>query len=259
MAADVPQAEQVRIELDPAAVLAAYPGHRRVFAGAVASLDETALATPSRCRGWSVADVLRHCRDVDSWMQALWAGKAPPFTSFDARTTPDEFVVADRSTPDTEVRDQYVWSAEQMAAEMEASGRDRWGVLSISPLGIVPWWLSALHIFYDSWVHQRDALLPLGVDVPVEPAEAVPVLTYSLAVVGTLISEPSDAVVGGIRLVTGAGPARATPVEPEACDREQVGVLIDALSGRGTLEAALTGVDPQVVHRLGALARYFVA
>jgi hypothetical protein len=38
-----------------------------------------------------------------------------------------------------------------------------------------------------------------------------------------------------------------------------VGVLIDALSGRGTLEAALTGVDPQVVHRLGALARYFAA
>jgi len=254
---DVPQGDQIHVDLDPAATLAAYARHRQRFAAEVRSLDEAALAVQSRCSEWSVADVLRHGCDVDGWMQAIWAGETLPFTSFDPRTTPMEFVVAGRCASDVEVRDRYVASAETMATDVGSSGAERWGLTSISPLGFVPWWLSALHVLYDSWVHERDALLPLGVAIPVVAEEAVPVLAYSLVVVGTLINEATDAVIAGVRLTTGERPVIATPVTPGADTDVDMATIIDALSGRGTVEDALVGTDPDVVHRLGALARMF--
>ena len=256
---DIPQGDRINVDLDPATTLAAYARHRRRFALEVGSLDEAALAVQSRCSEWSVADVLRHGCDVDGWMRAIWAGEALPFTSFDPRTTPEEFVLAGRASPDAEVRDRYAASAETMAADVGTSGSERWGLTSISPLGFVPWWQSALHVFYDSWVHERDALLPLGVSIPVVADEAVPVLAYSLAVAGTLIHEPTDAVVAGVHLVTGERPPVAAPVtldtDTDTDDDDGTATIIDALSGRGVLGNALAGTEPGVVHRLGALAR----
>ncbi|MEX2393244.1 MAG: maleylpyruvate isomerase N-terminal domain-containing protein, partial [Actinomycetota bacterium] len=62
--ADVPQSERFRVDLDPGEVLAAYVRQRRRFAASVASMDSAALAQPTRCHLWSVADVLRHLADV---------------------------------------------------------------------------------------------------------------------------------------------------------------------------------------------------
>jgi uncharacterized protein (TIGR03083 family) len=253
--ATVPQGDQIHVDVDPAAALAAYAQHRRRFAAEVASLDEDALATQSRCTLWSVADVLRHCRDVDEWMQALWSGTRPPFTSFDPILTPHEFVQAGRAFSDLEAQDRFVSSSETMAADVGSSGPERWGQTSVSPVGFVPWWLSALHIFFDSWIHERDVLLPLGISPPVEESEALPVLAYSFAIVGTLIKEPTDAIVAGVRVVTGDRPSRATPVASGVSG--EAAMIIDALLGRGSVEEALDGNDADVVHRFGVLARIF--
>ena len=255
MTSAVPQAEHVHVLLDPASVVAAYGRHRRRFAESVAALDGESLAAASRCDRWSVADVLRHGIDVDGWMHCIWAGRPLPFDNFDPLRTPDEFVMAGRAVSDAEVRDRYVTSAEEMAVEVETSGPDRWGVRAFSPLGPVPWWLSAMHVFYDSWVHERDALLPLQADVPAESDEVVPALTYTLAVIGVLSREPNDIVVAGVRLSSGAGP---TVAEPQAGADPDAG-LVDALSGRGPLDAALGDVDAESAHRLGVLSRYFTS
>jgi uncharacterized protein (TIGR03083 family) len=251
----VPQGDQIHVDVDPAAALAAYAQHRRRFAAEVASLDEAALATQSRCALWSVADVLRHCRDVDDWMQALWSGGRPPFSSFDPIMTPHEFVVAGRSFSDLEARDRYVSSSEVMTADVGGSSPERWGLRSVSPVGFVPWWLSALHVFFDSWIHERDVLLPLGLPVPVEESETLPVLAYSFAIVGTLIKEPTDVLVAGVRVVIDEPPVKATPVA--MTPHRDAASIIDALLGRGDVEDALTGTDPVIVNRFGALARIF--
>jgi len=238
-------------------MLSAYAQHRHRFAAEVAGLDEDALAERSRCSEWSVADVLRHGCDVDRWMQVIWAGEPLPFTTFDPRTTPNEWVMTGRSIPDAEVRDRYVASAEVMAVDVGNSPGERWGLPSLSPLGFVPWWLSALHIFWDSWVHERDALLPLGVEVPVVDDETLPTLAYCLAVVGTFIHEPTDAVVAGVRLTIGEGPVTSAREAATADTGTDVATIIDALSGRTTLEDALPECDPQLLDRLGALTRMF--
>ena len=250
----VPQAEQIYVDLDPTQVLAAHARHRRRFAEEAASLDDGGLKTQSRCTKWTTADVLRHLCDVDSWMHAIWTGGPFPLTSFDPNTTPHEFVLKGRDTPDRQVLDNFVASSERMAADVESGGAERWGLASLSPVGAVPWWLSALHVFYDSWVHERDALMPAGVTPPVLPDEATPVLTYSLALTGTFGRKELDTVVSGVHLVAGEGPAVASPVGALEGD---VGALIDALNGRRNLEDILTNADAEVRRRLGALSRFF--
>jgi uncharacterized protein (TIGR03083 family) len=247
----VPQAERVQVVLDPADTLAAYTRHRRRFASEVASLDAAALSAQSRCEEWTNADVLRHGADVDGWMQAIWTGSPLPFTTFDPVKTPHEFVVAGRTISDTEARDRFVASSEMMATDIEGGNEDRWGLPAFSPIGAVPWWLSALHVFYDSWMHERDVLLPIGIDPPVEDDEALPVLTYALGLAGVLITEPTDAVIAGVHLVAGKPPVVVTPVDTGI--EGDVASVIDALSGRGDV-GALSAIDPEVARRLGTLA-----
>jgi uncharacterized protein (TIGR03083 family) len=256
---DAPQGEQIHVDLDPAAVVAAHARHRRRFADEVGKLDGRDLEAQSRCDRWSVADVLRHITDVDDWMQAIWSGGRPPFDHFDPVTTPHEFVVAGRaSMSDLEARDRFVGSCEVMASDVSSAPRERWATTSISPLGFVPWWLSALHVFYDSWVHERDALLPLGRTPPVDAEEVIPVLAYSLALVGTLVDRPLDTVIAGVRVRTGERPVRVTPLDRPVVDAE-TGSVIDAVSGRGTLSEAVSGIDPDVAEAFTSLARLFGA
>jgi uncharacterized protein (TIGR03083 family) len=252
----VPQGDQVSVDLDPAAVVVAYARHRRRFGASVATLDERSLATQSRCSKWSVADVLRHGCDVDSWIQAVWTGKPLPFASFDPVVLPNEFVIAARSVPDLDVRDRYVVSSEMMAADVEGSDSTRWGLPAVTPIGFVPWWLSVLHVCYDSWLHERDVLLPLGVDVPVETEEALPVLAYTLALAGLVIAEPTDVVVAGVRLVVGSAPVRVSPSASGLDPAADVGHVIDALSGRGAVGDALADIDSEVAERLEGLTRF---
>ena len=256
MATAVQHADHVQVFIEPAPMVAAYARHRRRFAASVRELDADALATQSRCSRWTVADVLRHGIDVDGWMQAIWGGGPLPFDAFDPLTTPEEFVAAARDRPDLEIRDRFVDSAESMAAEVAASDAERWALPALSPLGAVPWWMSALHVFYDSWVHERDALVPLGTTIPVPDDEAVPVLAYNLVLVGVFISEPIAAVIAGVHLTAGGGAPSVTRPEGTATPSAE---LIDALSGRGDLDAALPGVDSETVHRLGVLSRLFNA
>jgi len=251
---NVPQSETIHVELDPAEVVDAHARHRRRFAGEVARLDTEALNVPSRCDKWTTADVLRHLCDVDEWMLTLWSGGRPPFNAFDPNTTPHEFVLKRRELSDEQVRDDFVASSERLAADVEGSGPERWGVTSISPVGFVPWWLSALHVFYDSWVHERDALLPIGMQPPVLDEEAVPVLTYSLALTGTFGGQDLDTVVCGVHLVAGQQPVVSKPV---AAPGDDVGTFIDAINGRAEIDELLVAEDPEVVRRLGALARFF--
>jgi uncharacterized protein (TIGR03083 family) len=251
----IPQADHIRVDVDPAQTLAAYARHRRRFAEEVSSLSDADLAVSSRCDKWTVADVLRHGCDVDEWMHAIWSGGPLPFSSFDPRTTPHESVLAGRAVPDSEVRARYVASAKLMAYDVAGSGQDRWGLPSLCPAGVVPWWMSVLHVFFDSWVHERDALLPLGHTVPVEASETAPVLAWAVSLVAHITKEPLDAEVGGVHAVFHDGVVSTRITRPAADDT--AAAIIDAVSGRGSVELALAGCEPAVVHRLGALARFF--
>ena len=273
--ADAPQADHIRFDFDPHATLTALAGQRRRFASTVAELSADELTVPSRCAGWTVADVLRHLVWADATMRVLWSGDHSVVAGFDPRTTPDDAVRADRSVPDDEIRQRYLSSAQAMARDLEGAGPDRFGLPSISPAGQVPWWMSAVHLGWDSTVHERDVMTPLGRVVDDVPAEISPCLAYSLVLVSFFCGRaPVHVRIGSVHLGRGADGVVLAWTETAAHDSgedgeraalDDVTVLtgspvpaIDALSGRGSLTATLTG-DGAVIERLGGLALYFTS
>ena len=272
--ADAPQADHIRFEFDPHATLTALAGQRRRLASTVAGLSAEELTAPSRCAGWTIADVLRHLVWADATMRVLWSGDQSMVAGFDPRTTPDDAVRVDRAVPDDEIRTRYLSSAEAMAVDLESAGPERFGLPSISPAGQVPWWMSAMHLSWDSTVHERDVTAPLGRAVEDVPEETEPCLAYSLVLVSFFCGHaPVRVQIGSVHLGRGAdGVVRAWADTPdgdvergESAGLDDVAMLagspvpaIDALCGRGSLTTTLTG-DAGVIERLGGLARYFTS
>jgi uncharacterized protein (TIGR03083 family) len=250
----------------------ALAGHRRRFAAAVATLTDDELRAPSRCEGWTVADVLRHGVWVDATMRRIWSGDESLADGFDPRTTPDEAVQADRAVPDEDVRQRYLSSTETMIVDLESAGPERLGLPSLSPAGRVPWWLSAMHIGWDSTVHERDVLAPLNRAVEAAPDETMITLAYSLVLASFFDRpDPLDLQIDTVRFRTGHG---AVTVWGNTTGTDEVdgnhppahgaatvvtgdpAAIVDALSGRIPPMEAMHG-DAAVVERLCGLGRYF--
>lgn len=260
-----PQPRHVRYLFDPRTTLTAIAGQRRRFADAAATFDDAELSEPSRCDGWTVCDLLRHGVWADEAMRGIWSGDRSLAEGFDPRRTPDEFVRSSRAVPDREVLRRYLASTEAMVAELESATDDRFGVPSLSPVGEVPWWLSAVHLGWDTSIHERDALLPLGRPVEAGGEEAVSVLAYAL-VLAALFAGPGPLAVrvGPVRLHREGGPVEVWLAAQGATDDEVTELVgdpagvVDALSGRGPVFERLSG-PAAVVERLGAMARYFTS
>lgn len=260
-----PQPRHVRYLFDPRATLTAIAGQRRRFADAVATLDDAELSEPSRCEGWTVCDLLRHGVWADGAMRSIWSGDRSLAEGFDPRRTPDEFVRSARALPGREVLRRYLASTEAMVAELESATEDRFAEPSLSPLGDVPWWLSAVHLGWDTSVHERDALLPLGRSVEAGGEEEAPVLAYALVLAAVFAGpDPLAVRVGPVRLRRESGPVEVWLAARGATDKgvtELVGDpagVVDALSGRAPIFERLSG-PTAVVERLGGMARYFTS
>ena len=267
-----PQAKHFHFLFDPHSTLTILAGQRRRFASTVATLSLEELSSPSRCHGWTVADVLRHLVWVDSVMRLLWSGDESIANGFDPRTTPDESVQADRLvSSDEETRQRYLSSTGIMVVDLESASADQFGRRSLSPAGRVPWWMSAVHMGWDSTIHERDALEPLGRSISEVPAETAVALAYSLVLASLLDSGDGLSVrVGPIHLRKQDGRSTArvipesgvgdktggTPGDDTAVLRGDLIAVIDALSGRGSLPDSLSG-DGVIVDRLAGLARFF--
>jgi len=266
-----PQADHIRLLFDPQVAVATCTGQRRRFASVVEGLSTEELAWPSRCEDWTVGDVLRHLLWVDLTVRRIWSGDESIADGFDPRITPNKAVRKDRSVPDDEVRERYLLSSKAMVADLESSDSERFGQPSLSPAGHVPWWMSAVHIGWDSSIHERDALLPLGLRVEQLNNETDLYLAYSLVLTSFFAGRDPIAVrIGPAELRRDNGPVIVRMVSsaevedesrfesPTVVTTEDPVKAIDAISGRGDAGDALRG-EATFVHRLGGLSRFFSA
>jgi uncharacterized protein (TIGR03083 family) len=267
---NTPQAEHIRFLFDPETTLLAFAGQRRRFSSSVERLSCDELASPSRCEGWTVADVLRHLVWVDLTVRQIWSGERGLLRAFDPRVTPNEAVLTDRSVSDDEIRDRYLRSTETMLRDLECADPQRFGQHSLSPAGRVPWWMSAVHVGWDSSVHERDVLLPLGRQVERVDTETDLCLAYALVLTSFFAGrDPLSIQIDATWLHRDSGPVTVQAVTTTGQDNLEVGSaviavaddpvkLIDAIAGRGPIGESLLG-DAAVIHRLGGLARFFTS
>jgi uncharacterized protein (TIGR03083 family) len=175
------------IDDHPSSQLLPVTRQRRRFQEMLAELTDDQWGQASRCEGWTACHVVAHLVSVNEfWNASVIAGLAGEPTrvmaGFDPATTPPLFVDAMSSLSPSEVLDQFVSTNESLLATLSALTIDEWSMPAESPAGHVPIRLLAQHALWDSWIHERDVALPLGITPGVEPDEVTSCLRYAAVV-----------------------------------------------------------------------------
>ena len=166
---------------------------QRRFAAVLATFGSDQWASRTRCERWSVRDVVVHLVGANElWRSSVTAGRSGAatrlFEFFDPVTTPPRLVDAVEGWTRFEALARYVEATDAVAAAVAGLDVEAWSQTGESPLGHVSLRLVVLHALWDSWIHERDVLLPLGLTPIVEPDEVVACLTYAAALGPALLA-----------------------------------------------------------------------
>jgi uncharacterized protein (TIGR03083 family) len=220
-------------------------GQRARLEGLLRTLSEDEWRHPSRCAGWTVQDVVSHLTSTNAfWALSIQAGLLGEPTrylgDFDPVASPAQLVQQARGTAPTDTLEQFAASCAGLAAVVDALGESDWSTLAEAPPGHLPIGLVADHALWDSWVHERDIVLPLERPPVEEVDEVLTCLRYAAALGGAFdvcgdaaqpgavvleVTEPDARIVVAVErdvVAVHDGPAPAGSVE---CRGDAVEIL----------------------------------
>lgn len=261
----------VQLGVSPAHAAEAIRSHRSRLLAEVQSFTPDDWAAQSRCSEWSVQDVVRHLVHLNTvQLDAVAAARAGEkfgfFSTFNPKQTPLEHLAAQGPDPVEATRAAYAETTQRLIAVADELAAEDADLLVASPVGRQPWHRSLLHGLFDSAVHERDVLVPLGrAPEPAPPAaEVTAIAAYQVLLVGRFL-----AVVGtpiDLALHLDGGPSLrfrvdgpVVSVQPGGTDgaavvaRGEVDAVLDAMVGRGDLGAALDA-PPEVVTAMSSIS-----
>lgn len=234
---------------------------RRRLEQVLGDLTEDEWQQPSRCEGWTVQDVVSHLTSTNGfWAFSIQSGAAGAPTellaTFDPVASPAQLVDRSRGTSVAETLALFTAGNDTLAAAIEALDDAGWAALAEAPPGHLPIALVADHALWDSWVHERDILLPLGRAAVVDEDEVRHCLRYGAGLgrafalcrgsteqgaIELEVTAPDDRVVVAVegdvvRIHTGVAPAGAPRVRGDAL------ALVEALSMRAVDGAVPDGL-----------------
>jgi uncharacterized protein (TIGR03083 family) len=142
--------------------------------------------TPSRCGGWTVQDVVEHLVGVNRyWSLSIQAGlRGEPtrlLASFDPVRVPAAMVEAARGASASATLDSFQATSAELGTLVGSLTDTDWDKLAEAPPGHLAIRAVALHALWDSWVHERDILVPLSRQQAVEFDEVLLSLAYAAA------------------------------------------------------------------------------
>ena len=223
-------------------------------------------AHQSRNTEWTVHQTVRHVADAMERVQAAADGEpALDKNDFDPRSTPTAWLTTSEGESPRATIERFAEASTSHRATVSdrfASGdnaRER------TVYGSAHWTVNVVHVLWDSWLHERDVLLPLGRPAPSSEEEQRLVGIYGLlmALVPSMMFEQSVSAtvqLSGLGLRTievscDAGLLRSVEI-PAVADAipGAMPAAIDALAGRGD---AVADVLPGAPEQLSFLAAFF--
>lgn len=159
--------------------------HRARFLDALRSLSEHEWTATTRCDAWDAKDVAHHLASADGfWAMALQGRHNPEPTTFlrgfDPTASPEAIIAPRRDEPASTALEALKKSTAQLADALAGVGDDEWSWASESPFGHVPVRIIAAHSLWDSWLHERDVMIPLGGQPCVEEDELLTAAAFTL-------------------------------------------------------------------------------
>jgi uncharacterized protein (TIGR03083 family) len=245
---------------------------RRRLAELLASFDEEQWQSQSRCDAWDVRGVVSHLTTATGfWAFSVSMGRAGDPTQalqgFDPVATPAQMVAADAASS-AEVLAAFVDSNRAFADSLASLDAAGWHTTVEAPPGHVSIRSLVLHALWDSWIHERDVLLPLGIAQELEDDEITGALLYAAALgPGFLAMSGSDrtgafavqAADPDVHLVVELGTTAVVrqhvPAPSDAVQLHGPAVqMVEALSFRGPFPEPL---PPEHHWMFGGLAEVF--
>ena len=187
-----PDHAPISVTIDPALVpnLAPWQAHRARFEATLRSFSADDWLRPTRCDAWNVREVIGHLIVVDGfWAMTFANGRdgLEPTTflrGFNPSSSTDDLVATTLALSTDELLDQFSSSSAALTAVLDPLTDEQWQNPMESPLGHLPMLCSAGHMFWDSWLHERDILGPMGAALPVSADELLAVTWFSFCFTG---------------------------------------------------------------------------
>jgi len=167
--------------LDMPHLVEVFGEQRQRFVAVLRGFGPDDWAAPTRCADWSAHDVVRHLCDATAFATAAGADdRTLDMTAgFDPRITPREYLAASVGESPAATLGRLVTTTSELlaCARGRLAGGSRFDVYL--PYGPMDWTVLILHLFWDSWIHERDVLLARGTEHPASdrPARAPPCRT----------------------------------------------------------------------------------
>ena len=162
-------------------------------------------------------DVVAHLVGVDEfWVfsttGALAGEPSRSLTGFDPVATPPQLIEGRREQSPPELLAAYRAGVDTFGNLVTGLDAAQWAMLADAPPGHVSLHAMVRHAIWDAWIHERDILLPLGLDPTVEADEVQACLEY-VAALGPVILAASGSPDPGTLAVVGTDPDARAVVE----------------------------------------------
>ena len=237
-----------------ASVLAPAARQRRRLAETLASFTADQWAHPTRCEGWTTREVIAHLDSTNSfWAFSITSGLAGEptrfLTDFDPVTSPPALIASTAELATDDLLARFTASTVALVALLESIDEPGWQTLAEAPPGHLHISAVAHHALWDSWVHERDVLLPLGLPQEVHDDEVAACLRYAASLSPAFALTLAEQRIGRLAVQV-AEPTLSFSVEvdgraavhdgaPDVADlvlRGDAVQLLEALSLRAPLE-----------------------
>ena len=154
--------------LDMPHLVEVFGEQRQRFVAVLRGFGPDDWAAPTRCADWSAHDVVRHLCDATAFATAAGPDdRTLDMTAgFDPRITPREYLAASAGESPAATLGRLVATTSELlaCARGRLAGGSRFDVYL--PYGPMDWTVLLLHLFWDSWIHERDVLLARGAGHP---------------------------------------------------------------------------------------------
>jgi uncharacterized protein (TIGR03083 family) len=249
---------------DVAPLVEAFEAQRSRVVELGRNLSPDEWEAPSRCTEWTVHEVVRHLVDVKERIPSVLRGQPTGDTEFDPNTTPKRWLEETAGLTPAETCDELARTTAVQVRAIEEFARSDADRRVPGPYGELHWTMFVLHMFWDSWIHERDVVVPLGRQHESSASENRWAALYgvSLASVPTLMIEPDLRVRERFHLEGTGGGVLVTEIHDEvrvSLDdmprpddlHGELGSVIDSLGGRGRDLGEVLAGAPERVARFG--------
>jgi len=235
----------ISLDGDPSTIAEPTIRQRRRVLGMLEHLTDDEWRSPSRCDGWSAQDVAVHLASTNAfWEIAIRSGvdgsPTEMLATFDPVATPARMVAGSTLGPD-EIIETFAASSESLAHLLLGLSETDWTAQAEAPPGHVAVSAVVHHALWDSWIHERDIVLPLGRTPDVEPDEVLACLRYVAAL------SPAIALAAGSRGTAGFDVVAS---DPDAHFHVAIAADVAVTEGRSGSALELTGGSVDLLEAL---------